>query len=118
MRKIIIVLAIVLILIPTLALGASIPLRATWTPNTDTVTIGYKLYRTDGTRTLIGAITGRNPTFPYLFNITVPDGSYGTATFVVTAYSVTKESADSNTASYTFDLTLDPAAPAGLIIIR
>lgn len=98
--------------------GASIPLKATWTPNTDTVTIGYKLYRTDGARQLIGTIVGKTPVQPYLFTITVPDGSVGTAVFVMTAYSSTRESTDSVQATYPFDLSPTPAVPVGLGIVN
>ena len=97
-------------LMSTLVFGASIPLNAIWDPNIDDVTIGYKLYRTDGTRLLIGDIPGENPTFPYSFTVTVPDGSTGTVTFIVVAYSTTQVSEDSNVASYPFDLSPRPAA--------
>ena len=100
-------------MLATLAFGASIPLKFAWDPNTDAITIGYRLYRTDGTRLLLGTIPGKNPTFPYAVTITVPDGSTGTATFVATAYSATQESADSNTVAYPFDLTPSPAVPGG-----
>jgi hypothetical protein len=92
--------------------GANLALKATWTSNTDTVTTGYKIYRTDGTRVLVGTIPGKT-TSQYLFSITVPDGSSGTLTFVMTATSATKESADSLTASYPFDLSPIPAVPSG-----
>jgi hypothetical protein len=114
MRKIGLILAMVMfLLVPLSSEAASIALKAIWTANADTVTTGYKLYRTDGTRILIGAIPGKT-TVQYLFTITVPDNSIGTATFVMTATSATKESGDSNTASYPFDLTPMPAVPAGL----
>lgn len=109
-------LAMALVFISTFSFGATIALKATWNPNTDSVTIGYKLYRTDGTRVLIGTIPGKTPTQPYLFNITVPDNSTGTATFVMTAYSATKESADSGVANYPFDLTPPPAIPSSFTI--
>jgi hypothetical protein len=102
-----------MVLISTLVFGASIPLKATWTPNTDSVTIGYKLYRTDGSRQLVGTIVGKTPAMPYLFSVTIPDGSTGTMTFVLTAYSTTKESGDSTPASLPFDLSPVPAVPMG-----
>jgi hypothetical protein len=102
-----------LVLISTLAFGENLALKATWTPNTDEATIGYKLYRTDGTRTLIGTIPGKTIA-QYPFNISVPDGSIGALSFVLTGYSETKESGDSNTASYPFDLSPIPAVPGGL----
>lgn len=113
MKKLLLVLAMVCLLIPSISFAASIPLRANWTANTDTVTIGYKLYRTDGTRVQVGGNIVGKATTQYLFTITVPDGSTGTATFVMTAYSATKESADSVTVSYPFDLSPSPAVPVG-----
>ncbi len=112
--KRIILMAVSFLLLSTLVFGASIPLKFAWDPNTDSVTIGYKLYRTDGTRVLLGTIPGKNPIFPYAVTITVPDGSTGTATFVATAFSATQESADSNMVAYPFDLSPAPAVPQGL----
>lgn len=112
MRK----LALALILVLAVAVpsfGADLALRATWTANTDTVTTGYKLFRTDGTRVLLATIPGRT-TASYDFVVTVPDNSTSTLTFVMRAYSATKESADSLPASYFFDLTPIPAVPGGL----
>lgn len=114
--KRIILLVLVMVFMASLAYGASIPLKATWTPNTDT-TIGYKLYRTDGTRVLVGTIPGIT-TAQYLFSIMVPDNSAGTAIFIITAYSATKESADSVATNYPFDLTPIPTVPAGLGISK
>jgi hypothetical protein len=94
------------------AFGADLNLRATWTANTDTVTTGYRLYRTDGVRTLVASIPGRT-TASHDFTITVPDGSTSTLRFVMTATSATKESADSLPATYFFDLTPIPAVPGG-----
>jgi hypothetical protein len=116
MKKMLFVLAILMVFSVSMAFADSIALKALWTPNTDTVTTGYKLYRTDGGRTLIGAIPGKTPTQPYLFSITVPAASSGTATFVMTATSATKESADSVTIPYPFDLTPTPAVPVGAVI--
>jgi hypothetical protein len=111
MTKRIILSAMALVLLATLVFGASIPLKATWTPNTDTVTAGYRIYRTDGTRTLIGDIPGKASS-SYLFSITVPDSTTGTATFVIVAYSVNKTSAEA-VASYPFDLAPAPDAVKG-----
>jgi hypothetical protein len=105
---------IAFLMLGSLVFGASIPLKFQWDPNTDDVTIGYKFYRIDGTRQVLGTIVGKNPTFPYVVNLVVPDGSTGTASFVVTAYSLTKESGDSNVVSYPFDLTPAPAVPGTL----
>jgi hypothetical protein len=114
--KRIILLTLAMVMMATLVFGASIPLKATWTANTDAVTIGYRVYRTDGTRTLMIDVPGKTPTFPVLFSITVPDGTTGTATFVVIAYSATKVSGDSNTGSFPFDLSPVPSVPGGLSV--
>ena len=105
-----------LLAMATMASAADLALKATWTPNTDTVTTGYRLYRTDGARVLVGTIPGKT-TALYNFTITVPDNSLGTLKFVLTAYSPTKESADSVTASYPFDLTPVPAVPSGVNVV-
>jgi hypothetical protein len=110
--KQVILITLAMVMMASLVFGASIPLKATWT-HTDAVTIGYRVYRTDGVRALMIDVPG-TPTFPVLFTITVPDGTTGTATFVVIAYSATKVSGDSNVASYPFDLTPVPAVPTGL----
>jgi hypothetical protein len=102
----------ILAIFTTPAFAADLLLKATWTPNTDSAT-GYKLYRVDGTRTLIGTIPGR-ATALYNFTLTVPDGSTGTARFVMTATTATKESVDSAVALFPFDLTPVPAAPGNL----
>lgn len=115
--KRIILLVLAMVFMASLSYGADLALKATWTPNTDSVTTGYKLYRTDGVRILIGAIPGKTVA-QYLFNITVLDNSIGTATFIITAYSATKESVDSVVANYPFDLTPIPTVPAGLGISK
>jgi hypothetical protein len=111
MKKILLM-VLAMVFITSLSYGANLALKATWTANTDAAT-GYKLYRTDGTRILIGTIPGRATT-QYLFNVAVPDGSTGTLTFVMTATSATKESPDSAVASYFFDLTPALTAPVGV----
>jgi hypothetical protein len=86
------------------ALGATLNLTATWTLNTEPDIKEYRLYRTDTTRTLLGTITHPNHSYP--FTVTVPDGSSGTLLFVVTAIDTSNyESADSNQASYPYNLS-------------
>jgi hypothetical protein len=116
MKKIVLM-AMAMVMLTSFVYAENLSLRATWTPNTDAVTTGYKLYRTDGARILIGTIPGKTMAL-YPFTVTVPDGSIGTLTFVMTAYSATKESADSLVASYPFDLSPTPTVPAGLGISR
>jgi fibronectin type 3 domain-containing protein len=98
------------------AFGATLNLRATWTANTESDMASYKLYRTDTTRTLIGTIA--HPTTTYNFSITVPDGSTGTLTFVLTAVDTNNnESVDSNTASYSYNLdSTPPGGPRNLSV--
>lgn len=100
------------------AWGATLSLKATWTANTETDMASYKLYRTDGTRTLIGTIA--HPTVTYNFSVTVTDGSSGTLTFVLTAVDTNNnESLDSTPASYSYNLdTIPPAAPRNMTIIK
>jgi len=86
------------------ALGATLNLTAKWTANTDAVTKYYRLYRTDVTRTLIGTVS--HPNTSLSFPISIPDGSSGTLLFVLTAADINNnESADSNSASYSYDLS-------------
>ena len=85
------------------ALGATLNLTATWTANTDPDMKEYHLYRTDGTRTLLGTTLHPNTSYP--FTVTVPDRSSGTLAFVLTAVDTNNnESADSNLASYIYNL--------------
>ena len=110
--KRIILITLAILLASTLVFGASLNLKATWDLNTEPDMASYKLYRTDGTRLLIGTIPSP-PTLPYLFTITIPDNSEGTATFGLTAVDTSgNESEDSNTATYPFDQKA-PRAPAG-----
>jgi len=96
------------------AVGATLNLRATWTANTEADMKEYKLYRTDGTRTLIGTIT--HPNTSYNFSVTVADNSSGTLTFVLTAVDTNNnQSSDSTPASYTYNLdTIPPTSPRNL----
>lgn len=112
--KRIILISLSLIFLSSIVFGASIPLKATWTPNTETDMAGYNLYRTDGARVKINTgLISHPPSLPYTFSITVPDNSEGTAAFVLTAVDITgNESPDSGTANYPFDFKA-PAAPGG-----
>jgi len=98
------------------AFGATLNLKATWTANTESDMASYKLYRTDGTRTLIGTIAF--PSTSYNFSVTVTDNSSGTLTYVLTAVdTAANESADSATASYPYDLVL-PTSPKNLLVTK
>ena len=96
--------------------GATLNLRATWTANTESDMKEYRLYRTDGTRTLIGTIA--HPNTSHNFSVTVPDQSSGTLRFVLTAVDTNNnESLDSSPASYSYNLdTIPPSAPNNLSI--
>ncbi len=98
------------------AFGATLNLRATWTANTEADMREYRLYRTDGTRTLIGTIL--HPNTSHNFSVTVPDQSSGTLRFVLTAVDTNNnESADSSPATYSYNLdTIPPAAPRNLSV--
>lgn len=98
------------------AFGATLSLKATWTANTESDMKEYRLYRTDGTRTLIGTIP--HPTTSYNFSVTVADQSNGTLTFVLTAVDLNNnESLDGTPASYSYNLdTIPPASPKNLSI--
>ena len=98
------------------AFGATLNLKATWTANTETDMASYKLYRTDGTRTLIGTIAF--PSTSYNFSVTVTDNSSGTLTYVLTAVDTAgNESADSASASYPYDL-VSPTSPKNLLVTK
>ncbi|MEO0228294.1 MAG: hypothetical protein ABIL70_09630 [candidate division WOR-3 bacterium] len=99
-----------------LSFAATLNLRATWTANTESDMKEYRLYRTDGTRILIGTIP--HPNTSYDFSITVPDQSAGTLIFVITAVDTNNnESADSSPASYSYNLdTIPPSAPKNLSV--
>ena len=100
------------------AFGANLNLKAAWTANTETDMKEYKLYRTDGTRSLVGTIA--YPTTSYNFSVTVADGSKGTLTFVITAIDTNNnESLDSTLASYPYNLdTTPPVAPRNLLLTQ
>jgi len=84
-------------------LGANLNLTATWTANIEPDIREYRLYRIDGTRTLLGATLHPNTSYP--FSVTVPDGSSGTLIFVVAAVDTSNnQSTDSNQASYSYNL--------------
>ena len=121
--KWVVIASMMLMLVCGSALGATLNLKASWTPpttNSDgtplTDLASYKLYRTDGGRTLISTITA--PSSSYNFSVTVADQSAGTITFVITAVDTnSNESVDSNTASYSYNLnTVPPAAPKNLTV--
>jgi|SRR3972149_5163074 len=115
MKKIILII-LALVFMASLSFAATLNLKATWTANTETDMASYKLYRTDGTRTLIGTIP--HPTIQYTFTQTVVDGSQGTMNFVLTAIDTAgNESVDSNTAPFSWDLK-SPAAPGSLGISK
>ena len=98
------------------AFGATLNLKATWTANTESDMASYKMYRTDGTRTLIGTIA--HPSTSYNFSVTVTDNSSGTLTFVLTAVDTTgNESTDSAAASFSYDF-VRPGAPRNLVVTK
>jgi len=113
----IVLMILAMVMMASLVFGASLNLKATWTPNTETDMAGYNLYRTDGTRLKLNpALIPHPPIFPYLFSVTVPDNSSGTITFVLTAVDTSgNESVDSIAANKTYDL-IPPARPVGLNI--
>jgi hypothetical protein len=114
MKKLFLIVAI--LLIPVLASAATFNLKATWTPNVEPDMKEYKLYRTDGTRTLLGTI--QHPTNTYLFQATVPDLSQGTMSFVITASDISgNESGDSTSVPFPWDLK-PPVVPVGFGIVK
>ncbi len=110
MKKMTIVLVVSLLFCGS-AFGATLSLKATWTANTESDMKEYRLYRTDGTRALIGTVP--HPTTLYNFSVTVADNSAGTLTFVLTAVDLNNnESLDSTPSSYNYNLdTIPPVAP-------
>lgn len=116
MKRIILII-ISILLMSSVVFGASLNLRATWTPNTEPDMALYRLYRTDGTRTLLGTIT--HPTVTHDFSVTVADGSQGTLTFVLTAVDTnSNESLDSVTAPFAYNLDVTPPASPGGVNIQ
>ncbi|OGM09240.1 hypothetical protein A2Z67_04855 [Candidatus Woesebacteria bacterium RBG_13_36_22] len=96
-----------LLFIASTAGAATLNLKATWTANTEPDMKEYRLYRSDGTRSLIGTIP--HPTTFYLFTVTVPDGSSGILSFVLTAVDTNNnESLDSDPANYAYNLDATP----------
>ncbi len=113
--KRIILISLSLVFLSTLVFGASIPLKAIWTPNTEADMKEYRLYRLDPTRVLIGTIS-HPPVLPYEFVTTGPDGEEVLMTFVLTAVDQAgNESGDSNVATYPFDQKA-PSPPVGVNI--
>ena len=96
--------------------GATLNLKATWTANTESDMKEYRLYRADGTRTLIGTIS--HPNTSYNFSISVVDNSSGTLIFTLTAVDTNNnESLDSVPASYSYNLdTVPPTSPKNLSV--
>lgn len=116
MKKIFLMVLIGMFIFPLLSYGATFNLKASWTANTETDMKEYRLYRTDGIRTLIGTIP--HPTVQYNFTLTVADGTQGTATFVLTAVDIAlNESVDSVTVPFSWDLK-PPAVPLGFGITK
>jgi len=114
--KRIILIVLALVLMSSLVFGASINLRATWTPNTETDMKEYRFYRLDPTRVLIGTIP--HPTAIFNFTTTGPDGGEVLMTFVLTATDQAgNESGDSNVATYPFDQKA-PVVPAGVSVVK
>lgn len=114
--KQIVLMVLAMVLMASLVFGASIPLRATWTANAEPDMASYRLYRTDGTRLLIGTIL--HPTITYDFFVTVPDGSAGTLTFVLVAVDTNNNASLDSVASpfaYNLDVT-PPVRPTNLNI--
>jgi len=95
------------------AFGATLNLKATWTANTEPDMKEYRLYRTDGTRTLIGTIT--HPNTSYNFSVTVADNSSGTLIFLTAVDTNDNQSLDSAPASYSYNLdTVPTTSPKNL----
>jgi hypothetical protein len=119
----VVLIAILLILMSSLSFGATLNLKATWTPNTEADMASYNLYETDAGRVKINQTPIRfypGPgTSSYLFSVTVPDPpATGTLSFVLTAVNTSgAESADSNTATYIYNAP-PPNSPKNLKIIK
>ena len=116
MKKLLIVLLV--LTTATLAQSEILPLQATWTHNTETDMDHYDLYRTDvSPRVKINPapIPWKNGAIfieSYDFDLTIPNGSQGTLTFIMKAVdTASNPSLDSNTASYGFDYQAPGAVP-------
>lgn len=112
--KRIILIAMSVLMLASLAISADISLRFAWDPNTEPDMKEYRLYRTDGLRTKLATFP-HPPTFPsQVVVVTIQDGTEGTLSFVLTAVDTAEnESGDSNTVIYPFDRK-PPAAPGAL----
>ena len=107
---------IAFLMMSSLAFGATLNLKATWDVNLELDMASYKLYRTDGTRTLLSTIP--HPTTTYKFSVDVLDDSEGTLVFVLTAIDTSdNESLDSSSASFSYDYRC-PARPTGLTVSK
>jgi len=116
MKRLILASIAVILMAPLVFGSTTLNLKAAWIANTEPDMKEYKLYRTDGSRMLIGTI--QHPTTTYNFSVDIADGTEGTLTFVYTALDISgNESGDSNTAPFPFDRKA-PAAPAGLSITK
>jgi hypothetical protein len=86
-------------------LVGNVTVRADWAPNAEQDVKEYRLYRTDGVRTLIATVP--HPTVSYTFSLTAP-ASVDSLKFVLTAVDLNNnESPDSSVAS----LDVSPPTP-------
>ncbi len=125
MKKIILVVGMLTIfLFSGICESATLALKSTWNRNTETDLAGYNVYRTDGARikinTILIAPTVGTVANPFLWSLTVPDGSSGTIRGVCTAVDTAgNESTDSNEGVYTYNLdTIPPVPPTGFGITK
>lgn len=108
-----VVLALLFLLVTSLASAVNLELTATWTPNTEPDMKEYRLYRTDGTSpVLIGTIP--HPTATYDFTTVAPDNQDYTLLFVLYAVDTANNvSLPSDPAPF-FSNQVSPGAPGGL----
>jgi hypothetical protein len=106
--------SLIILLFASITIGASIDLKATWTPNMESDMAGYNIYRTDGARTKINlSLIPHPPQLPYFFTTIAPDNQDYTLIFVLTAVDVTgNESGDSLPAPFVSNRK-PPDAPIG-----
>ena len=104
-----------MVLIPSICFSATWLLTASWTANTETDMKEYQLFRTDGTRVLIGTIP--HPTATYDFSVTAPDGEDYTLTFALVAVDTAGNKSPDATAPFLSNLK-PPAVPKGFGIIK